>query len=397
MGPFVPDLVSNELNLIVALLLGIGFGNDLEQAGFSSSRRLAGVFYGYDFTVLRVFFTAGVTAMIGVLLLGAFGLLDLEAIYVNPLFLGPAIVGGAIMGVGFILGGYCPGTSIAAAAIGKKDGIAFVIGGLLGVYVFGELFPLFDTFYISGDGGPLKISEALGMSQGFFALVMTLVAVIAFIATTRIEKKVNPSSPAFSFPVKRHMFAGAAALLLAALLVFLPNRKEALLAETADPAYQRSHPVKLMTPDELAFRILDNDPGLVIVDVRGAEEFQKMTLPGAVNIPVQSLFGREWSSLLGVRHRQRVFIDNDGTMARNAGLLAARLGYTNVSMLEGGLNGLRSTILDFRTPAEPPPRSLEATYRFRARASAMLPKMIEESKNKPATLETKAKKIAGGC
>ena len=73
MGPFVPDIISDELNLVVALLLGIAFGAVLEQAGFSSSRKLAGVFYGYDFTVLRVFFTAGVTAMLGVILL-AFGL-----------------------------------------------------------------------------------------------------------------------------------------------------------------------------------------------------------------------------------------------------------------------------------------------------------------------------------
>ncbi len=65
MGPFVPDLISDQLNLVVALFLGIGFGFVLEQAGFSSSRRLAGVFYGYDFTVLRVFFTAAVTAMSG--------------------------------------------------------------------------------------------------------------------------------------------------------------------------------------------------------------------------------------------------------------------------------------------------------------------------------------------
>ena len=46
MGPFVPELISDQLNLVVALLLGIGFGFVLEQAGFSSSRRLAGVFYG---------------------------------------------------------------------------------------------------------------------------------------------------------------------------------------------------------------------------------------------------------------------------------------------------------------------------------------------------------------
>ena len=59
MGPFVPDLISDQLNLVVALILDIAFGFVLEQAGFSSSRRLAGVFYSYDFTVLRVFFARG--------------------------------------------------------------------------------------------------------------------------------------------------------------------------------------------------------------------------------------------------------------------------------------------------------------------------------------------------
>ena len=36
MGPFVPDLISEQLNLVVALFLGMGFGFVLEQAGFSS-------------------------------------------------------------------------------------------------------------------------------------------------------------------------------------------------------------------------------------------------------------------------------------------------------------------------------------------------------------------------
>ena len=84
MAPFVPAPITDPLNLVVALLLGIGFGFVLEQAGFSSSRRLAGVFYGYDFSVLRVFFTAAVTAMSGVILLGWLGLLDTTLIFVNP-------------------------------------------------------------------------------------------------------------------------------------------------------------------------------------------------------------------------------------------------------------------------------------------------------------------------
>ena len=172
MGPFVPDLISDQLNLVVALILGIAFGFVLEQAGFSSSRKLAGVFYGYDFTVLRVFFTAAVTAMSGVLLLGYFGLLDLDAIYVNPTWLWPAIVGGAIMGVGFVLGGYCPGTSICAAAIGKVDAMFFVGGGLLGVFAFGELFPLCKGFFNSTALGSIRVYDSLGISGGLFALIL---------------------------------------------------------------------------------------------------------------------------------------------------------------------------------------------------------------------------------
>ena len=51
------------LDLLIALLIGIGFGFSLEQAGFSSSRKLAGMFYGYDTTVIKVFFTAAIVAL----------------------------------------------------------------------------------------------------------------------------------------------------------------------------------------------------------------------------------------------------------------------------------------------------------------------------------------------
>jgi len=59
MAPLVPDIIGNELNLIVALLIGIAFGFILEQAGFSTSKKLVGLFYGYDFTVLRVILQQG--------------------------------------------------------------------------------------------------------------------------------------------------------------------------------------------------------------------------------------------------------------------------------------------------------------------------------------------------
>ena len=142
MGPLVPDIISNELSLIIALLIGIAFGFILENAGFSSSKKLVGLFYGYDFTVLRVFFTAGITAMVGIVVLNHFHLIDMSVVYINPLFLWSAIVGGLIMGLGFVVGGYCPGTSICAAAIGKKDAMYFILGAGIGILIFIEGYPL---------------------------------------------------------------------------------------------------------------------------------------------------------------------------------------------------------------------------------------------------------------
>ncbi|MGE5861207.1 MAG: YeeE/YedE thiosulfate transporter family protein, partial [Ignavibacteria bacterium] len=141
MGPLVPDIIGNELNFIAALFIGIAFGFILEQAGFSTSKKLVGLFYGYDFTVLRVFFTAGVTAMLGVIMLGHFGLLDINLIYINPTFLWSALAGGFIMGLGFVIGGFCPGTSFCAAAIGKIDAMFFIAGSFIGVFIFAEGYP----------------------------------------------------------------------------------------------------------------------------------------------------------------------------------------------------------------------------------------------------------------
>src|SRR5512135_1712186 len=118
------------LDLLIAFIIGIGFGFALEQAGFSSSRKLAGMFYGYDTTVLKVFFTAAIVALTGAQLLSFFGLLDLSFVYVNEYYVNAAIIGGIIMGAGFIMGGFCPGTGICAASIGKIDAMFYVLGGL---------------------------------------------------------------------------------------------------------------------------------------------------------------------------------------------------------------------------------------------------------------------------
>jgi hypothetical protein len=118
------------VNLALALVLGLGFGYCLERAGFGSARKLTAVFYLYDMAVVKVMFTAIVTAMAGLFALSAAGFLDLGELYLEPTNFVAQALGGAVFGAGFIVGGYCPGTSIAAIATGRKDAKVFAVGML---------------------------------------------------------------------------------------------------------------------------------------------------------------------------------------------------------------------------------------------------------------------------
>lgn len=190
MAPLVVyEIISENMNLFLAFIIGIGFGFVLEQSGFSSSRKLAGMFYGYDTTVLKVFFTAAIVAMLGLFFSSLFGWVNLEYIYINPTYLTSAIVGGVIMGVGFILGGFCPGTSFCAAAIGKIDAFVFIGGMLIGVLVFTEGYPLWERLYLDAFMGYPTVNELLGIAPGVFVLLIILAAMSMFWLGEWAEKK----------------------------------------------------------------------------------------------------------------------------------------------------------------------------------------------------------------
>ncbi len=190
MGPIISNFPIPEwLDFLFALVIGIGFGFSLEQAGFSSSRKLAGMFYGYDTTVIKVFFTAAIVALIGSQLLSFFGLLNLNMVFVNEFYSVAAIVGGVIMGAGFIMGGFCPGTGLCAMSIGKIDAMVFFIGGLTGAFLFAESYPIIQTLAEGYYKGPIKINEVLGISPGLFIFLLIVVAAAMFWVAEAAEKK----------------------------------------------------------------------------------------------------------------------------------------------------------------------------------------------------------------
>ena len=190
MGPLsTMHTIPEWLNITIALLIGTGFGFSLEQAGFSSSRKLVGMFYGYDTTVIKVFFTAALVALVGSQFLSYFGLLNLNQVFVNEFYVSASIVGGIIMGAGFIMGGFCPGTGLSAMSIGKIDAMAYVAGGLAGAFLFAETYPYIQTLANGSYKGALQIDKALGIPTGIFILLLIAAAAVMFWVGEMAEKR----------------------------------------------------------------------------------------------------------------------------------------------------------------------------------------------------------------
>ena len=101
-----PVSLEGTPGLVAGLLLGVAFGFLLERGGLGDSKKLIGLFYLEDFTMLKVMFTAIATAGAGIGVLAALGLLDLDAVAVQTTYIWPQIAGGLILGAGFALGGY---------------------------------------------------------------------------------------------------------------------------------------------------------------------------------------------------------------------------------------------------------------------------------------------------
>jgi rhodanese-related sulfurtransferase len=397
MGPLVPEFISENMSYIVGFFIGLAFGAILEQAGFSSSRKLVGLFYGYDFTVLRVFFTAGVVAMVGILGLSHFGLLDITQIYVNPTFLWSAIVGGLIMGLGFVVGGFCPGTSVSAAAIGKIDAWIFIGGIFVGVFIFAEGYPLFEELYKAAYMGNIRVSDTFDISANAFAFIMVLVAFGAFYALYLFEQRKQKGISFFKFDAGS-VAVSALFVVLAVGALWFTDRRERILRLSEDKEFVARYPVDVMDLDEALFWIMERANDKVqFIDFRKKDEFLKMALPNSYNFTVENLFEKGGNSRLKLKGMQNVFVADDEFTERQMAVIAKELGYKRVFVLRGGLDAFRREILGFEEPKEAPKTLAEEwLVRFRTKAKQEVLELIKENKPKEAPKQKEKRKL-GGC
>lgn len=178
------------LNTILSgLLLGAGFGFVLERAGFGSPCKLTAQFRLSDWSVFKVMFTAIVFTAVGLMILEKTGVIQEENLFVPPAFLGAAALGGALVGIGFAVGGYCPGTSVVGFVSGRLDAGIFLIGLLIGTWIFAGLFD--QTEFLTTMGEYVKaetLPEAFNASDLTINIVMILAAIGVFLLGSYMEK-----------------------------------------------------------------------------------------------------------------------------------------------------------------------------------------------------------------
>jgi hypothetical protein len=346
MAPFaLIDFLGKPIAYSIYLLIGFAFGAVLEMAGFADSRRLAAQFYFRNMTVLKVMFGAIVTAMTLLFLASGLGMLDMSRVWVNPTYLVPGIVGGLLMGIGFILGGFCPGTSIVALANLKIDGLFFFLGVSAGVVLFGETVGLYEGFYHSTPMGRFTLPEWLGIPAGWVVLLIVLMALFMFWGAEKLEgiygERGKPTrASGRRFPPR---LAGAAALVVLALVVLgigqptsaerwerIASGKQPLL----DERRVQIHPAELV---DLARNDLVR---LLLLDLRDERDFNIFHILDSRRVTLDEV--RDGLPALGLlsapANTVTVLISNGEERATAAWKLLAASGVLNLYILEGGIN-----------------------------------------------------------
>jgi len=165
--------------VLLTLVGGLAFGVVLERAGFGSGCKLTAVFYGYDMSVVKVMFTAIVTAMVALWGLAAAGIIDMQQIYIVPTNYWAQLVGGLVFGAGFVIGGYCPGTAVVACASGRIDAVAFVLGLMAGIAFYARFLGDVEVWIRTNAIDDVTLPSLTGVAAGWWVALFVVVLAVA--------------------------------------------------------------------------------------------------------------------------------------------------------------------------------------------------------------------------
>lgn len=329
------------IGYLIYAVIGFFFGLILESAGFGNSKKLAAQFYFKELTVFKVMFTAIIVAMVLIFLSTAIGLLDYELIWVNPTYLWSGVIGGFIMGVGFIIGGFCPGTSLVAAATLKLDGIFFVLGALFGIFVFGDTVDFYSDFFNGSFFGRVTLPELFNLSYGVVVLAIVVMALLMLWGADWIEYHFSqfPAPPAWRKPAA----AALAALAAITLIIGQPSLDDRWqwIAKQEQPRIDNRE--IYASPLEVATLQNNRAISVRLMDVRSEYDFNQFHIRDAKLTPAENVKQLAKQLIAQPANTVNILAGNDEAKATELWKQLRAASVPNLYVLEGGVNGWLET------------------------------------------------------
>ena len=171
-------------------------------------------------------------------------------------------------------------------------------------------------------------------------------------------------------------------------------RPQRLLSEALDEK-------SWFTVDQVARFIATEESTIQLVDLRSAEEFNRMNIPGSVNIPYDQFIEIAPGIIQVSGNLKYILYSNGEYDSNNAFIIARGLKLKNVYVMKGGLNEWFNSVMNSRFTGERISARENALFGNRRLAA----KMFTEINSLPDSLKKKyyearhvaAKKLDGGC
>lgn len=382
--PLVPLHGSSPLiYLLMAAVMGAGFGFFLERSGFGSAKRLTAVFTLRDWQVYRVMFTALVTAMIGAQLLAAVELLDLGLLELSTTYLWPMSLGGILFGVGFYVGGFCPGTAVVSVVSGRLDGLVFLVGIVLGIYGFALFFDgpgqasWFQSFYLPVGAAVQALDEFA--PAWVWVIGITAAVILSFVYLYIFEQRFAMLTPeqlkdAGDRPPAVRPRAGRTAKVTVALATTLAvgiavlqigNDEPTVVAAGSDiPAAVAVDSESVPVVDSLslvgwivsdAHRLAaDTPPNCHVLDLRTEQQRAAIPIRGTLVLPAVNTRSEQHEAALAVlddvlttadKNKPLVIVDSEDSNAASDLVADLRVQGLNALLLDGGAGAWQDNVL----------------------------------------------------